>query len=288
MTHNYNNPFGKKGLQISIPEPCHEDWNQMTPMERGRFCDACQKNVWDFTKASDRELYRFFENKPQGVCGRFSTHQLNRDIVPMVDKPHKRAPWYFAGVLSLGSLWANAQDIPETEEKPNHSVVVKTGDCDSLQESINGIHFTVTDNLGDPLAHALIVAMRGDQIVGQTTTDGNGKASLGTLEGRATEEIEYTIRVEINGYHRLEVVGNLVELNGKSLDIVLDRKDEFEIQTVEVVWEKPLIEVGGTCTVTTGGVQAQQMTEEPKVVESLEYGESLEETSKPKWWQFWK
>jgi len=36
-------------LQLSIPEPCHENWHQMTPTEQGRFCNACSKEVVDFS-----------------------------------------------------------------------------------------------------------------------------------------------------------------------------------------------------------------------------------------------
>ncbi|GAB5557392.1 MAG: hypothetical protein SchgKO_16050 [Schleiferiaceae bacterium] len=277
-----------KSLHISIPEPCHEDWNQMTPMERGRFCDACQKNVWDFTKASDRELYRFFENKPQGVCGRFSTHQLDRDIVPMVNRPQKRAPWYFAGVFSLGSLWANAQDIPESENnrKPSHSVVVKLLEPHSPLNVEKGIHFSVTDDLGDALAHANISVRQDNQLLANTETDLSGSAILEPLDGRPIEEIEYTITVKINGYHPLEMKGNLVELNGKTVDIVLDRLEEFEIQTVDVIVEKPLISMGATRTITTGRVYPRHDREKEKPTDDKPaVNEGSEE---PKWWQFWK
>ena len=33
-----------------IPEPCHENWNKMTPQEQGRHCAVCSKVVVDFTK----------------------------------------------------------------------------------------------------------------------------------------------------------------------------------------------------------------------------------------------
>ncbi|MEM8584754.1 MAG: T9SS type A sorting domain-containing protein [Bacteroidota bacterium] len=39
-----------KSLRITIPEPCHEDWNAMTSLEDGsRHCDSCAKNIVDFT-----------------------------------------------------------------------------------------------------------------------------------------------------------------------------------------------------------------------------------------------
>ncbi|MFY7839164.1 MAG: hypothetical protein ACOVP7_02760, partial [Lacibacter sp.] len=49
-------------FQINIAEPCHENWNKMSPVEQGRFCGSCQKNVIDFTTKSDEEIITFFNN----------------------------------------------------------------------------------------------------------------------------------------------------------------------------------------------------------------------------------
>lgn len=79
-----------KKIQLSIPEPCHEDWNAMTQVEKGKFCDSCQKQVVDFSAMSDRQLAEFFKKPSIGsVCGRFMTEQLDRDI----EIPRKRIPW---------------------------------------------------------------------------------------------------------------------------------------------------------------------------------------------------
>lgn len=79
-----------KKLQLSIPTPCHEDWENMKPSERGRFCNSCQKQVVDFSIMSDRQVAEFFKKPSTGsVCGRFMTEQLEREI----EIPKKRIPW---------------------------------------------------------------------------------------------------------------------------------------------------------------------------------------------------
>lgn len=84
-----------KLIQISIPQPCHEDWNNMTPMEQGRFCNDCQKCVVDFTGFSDRQLMIFFDShKGQKVCGRFNGTQLNKAI-SIPKQPHSLLYSYF-------------------------------------------------------------------------------------------------------------------------------------------------------------------------------------------------
>jgi hypothetical protein len=62
---------------ITIPKPCHEDWNAMTPSETGRFCSSCTKNVVDFTTKNATEIQSFFiENQAKSICGRFKNEQL--------------------------------------------------------------------------------------------------------------------------------------------------------------------------------------------------------------------
>lgn len=69
-------------IAISIPKPCHEDWNAMTPgSEAGmaeRFCDSCQHSVADLTTATDAELVALFTGDAKPKCARFDPRQLER------------------------------------------------------------------------------------------------------------------------------------------------------------------------------------------------------------------
>jgi hypothetical protein len=67
-------------MKLTIPKPCHENWDAMTPDEKGRFCSACSKTVRDFTAAADEEIAETFSGTAELVCGRFNTSQLNRDL----------------------------------------------------------------------------------------------------------------------------------------------------------------------------------------------------------------
>lgn len=78
-----------KYLNIEIPQSCHENWNAMQPKAQGRHCLSCEKTVVDFTAMTDVELINFFSNKKDNVCGRFTTEQLDRDILI----PKKKIHW---------------------------------------------------------------------------------------------------------------------------------------------------------------------------------------------------
>ncbi|WP_267402587.1 MULTISPECIES: hypothetical protein [unclassified Chryseobacterium] len=68
-------------MKITIPKPCHENWNSMTTEEKGRFCAVCSKTVKDFTTASDEEIINAFSNSSEkNICGYFNESQLNIDL----------------------------------------------------------------------------------------------------------------------------------------------------------------------------------------------------------------
>jgi len=63
--------------KISIPEPCHENWADFTPTQKGAFCGSCQIDVVDFSnKTPDQVKTILQENAGKHMCGRFKKTQL--------------------------------------------------------------------------------------------------------------------------------------------------------------------------------------------------------------------
>jgi hypothetical protein len=186
-----------KKIQLSIPEPCHENWNDMTPVDKGRFCGSCQKQVVDFSNMSDREVAQFFKKPSIGsVCGRFMQDQLNRDLTI----PKKRIPWvkYFFQVALpafLFSAKAKAQGsvVKVSVEKlvksktpdcgldtlkdkvPSHERLVETGFIVMATPVPKIIRGKVVDDQNNPLSSASIF-IKGTSI--GTVTDSAGFFSL--------------------------------------------------------------------------------------------------------------
>lgn len=74
---------------VRIPEPCHEDWNRMLPDEKGKFCNSCNKSVFDFSTKTDAEIKNILlEQKDQKVCGHFRKSQINRPLNIRVNIHH--------------------------------------------------------------------------------------------------------------------------------------------------------------------------------------------------------
>jgi hypothetical protein len=69
---------------ITIPSPCHEDWNAMIPKDQGRHCGSCCKTVVNFTTWQPQEILLYFKSN-KNVCGRFTADQLNEPIPTQED-----------------------------------------------------------------------------------------------------------------------------------------------------------------------------------------------------------
>jgi hypothetical protein len=118
----------QKYLTISIPTPCHENWDAMTPTAQGRFCGACQKEVVDFSGKTDAEILAFFE-KYESPCIRIETHRLDKPLVPLYTYPLPRTPyrWYrplvtaaLIATLSVANVYAQTETTPiKTEQTQN-------------------------------------------------------------------------------------------------------------------------------------------------------------------------
>jgi len=152
-----------KKINLSIPKPCHENWDAMTTVEKGKFCGACQKVVVDFTRMNDRELAAFFKKPLDNICGRFQQEQLNRDIV----MPRKRVPWvkcFFQITLPafLLSLKSSAQKSTKGEisvicQKEIQGKLVVPPTQSSMDGNPKDVKGKVVDEKGKAVPYATVV-----------------------------------------------------------------------------------------------------------------------------------
>ncbi|UQB67438.1 hypothetical protein [Epilithonimonas zeae] len=124
--------------KISIPNPCSENWNEMSPEDQGRFCSVCSKCVIDFTEKKPQEIQQLIEKKSDdSICGRFYNHQLNINdskSVKIKEKLFRYVPLSFQnsrlslGLLSL-ILFLTGCSKPEKE-----NCIATTGLVDIIEE----------------------------------------------------------------------------------------------------------------------------------------------------------
>ncbi len=210
--------MGKK-IQLTIPAPCHENWEAMTPVEKGRFCAACQKQVMDFSRMNDRQVAEFFKKPSTGsVCGRFMQDQLQRDM----EIPVKRIPWvkYFfqfaipaffvsakakaqgevrvissrpavtsEQLITVGKVVPEVCSLPVPRNTPASAISVKNN------LTIKGL---ITDEYNNPVQHVSVI-LKGTKY--GTQTDGSGLFRL-TAIPRGEKKI--ILQISCVGFEAME------------------------------------------------------------------------------------
>jgi hypothetical protein len=158
---------------ISIPEPCNEKWDEMTPTEQGRFCDVCATEIYDFTQISNRELVNKLKNK-ESICARYRKDQLDVNLYANSNTGLSRMGLLF----SLTSLFAVSQpalaqgkiESISTQQK-SQVLADSTKNKNANYKTIKG---TVWDDVG-PIPGASVL-VKGTQ--NGTVTDFDGKFEL--------------------------------------------------------------------------------------------------------------
>src|SRR5262245_35126293 len=56
--------------QISIAKPCPARWDEMTGDERARFCQHCQKHVYNLSAMTAADAVALIREKEGKLCGR--------------------------------------------------------------------------------------------------------------------------------------------------------------------------------------------------------------------------
>jgi CarboxypepD_reg-like domain/Secretion system C-terminal sorting domain len=257
-----------KKIQLTIATPCHENWDNMTPVQQGKFCGSCQKQVVDFSNMSDRQVAEFFKKPSTGsVCGRFMTDQLDRAI----EIPRKRIPWLkyffqFAIPAFLVSIKASAQKTQgtvglikitkDTTKIPKHPLLMGKvarpvctqplmGDVEFIPREVTKLSGTVqlkvVDEKGDPVPYASIET----GVIGKGgAADKNGLFKL----DKSILKINGKIFVSSAGYERKEVSVKTISPAGESVTIVLQLKGWLDEVVVTAISQQR------TTRITTGAV----------------------------------
>lgn len=233
-------------IRINIPQPCHEDWDRMTPQAQGRFCNSCQKCVVDFTRFTDEQLYKFLaEHKGESICGRVNRYQLNRQI-KLSPQPHSTLyKWIIAAGLAL--IFVATPESRSFAQAPFTTtqltdIAASNTDDSTRYINVKVISGIVIDDKKDPVTGAVIMLKTGTEKIGAVSDiDGNFSFdipdSFQLLESRFSVHYVgyYSYQCDINEmsmFNNIEVIlepsssTGLIEIG--LLDYNPPRIDKFE------------------------------------------------------------
>ncbi|MFD1603739.1 hypothetical protein ACFSJW_10505 [Flavobacterium artemisiae] len=117
--------------KITIPKPCHENWDEMTPRENGRFCMSCSKTVVDFSTMNPEEIRHYFtEHQNEKICGRFKKSQLDTITIQIPDRILYAQTQYYkmfllALFISMGTTLFSCSDKNGNKKKIDKIEIVE-------------------------------------------------------------------------------------------------------------------------------------------------------------------
>ncbi|SMO82294.1 carboxypeptidase-like regulatory domain-containing protein [Solitalea koreensis] len=167
-------------MKINIPQPCSENWTEMSSSTSGRFCTSCQKEVIDFTLHVDNEIVASLNQLNGKICGRFTNDQLDRTLLK-----NKSTSVNFTSFLSiLGSIFLFHSPPTKAAIKPSQLIQILPSSNDNLKkitpkvaDSLKHIRGKVidSDNYNNNIS-GVAVLIKGTNI--ETHTDENGEFTL--------------------------------------------------------------------------------------------------------------
>jgi hypothetical protein len=251
----------RKTIEFSIPVPCHEKWNEMTPMEKGRFCASCQKNVVDFTTMSDQELIHFLKRRKQETCGRFREDQLDRE---MSIEAYNRIHWfkYFLRLL-LPTLLFTSKSFAQGKVKATNSgnkekPLIEYVKMPGLLESADSSTKKILRRKGLPLRHALsgrVIDKNGNEIQGASvmlpgTKEGVSSDSDGKFTLSVKKDFPLTLAVTYVGYEQV-IIEITKEMADSPVEITLsENKTLNEVVVVGYGISRRRVMMGAVCSST--------------------------------------
>jgi hypothetical protein len=171
---------------IEIPKPCNENWNKMTPTEKGMYCSNCKKEVIDFTGFSNYKLAKRI-NQNETICGRFLPSQINTELnYSKINRVQK-----FGILFGISSLFFALPLFAQTK-KTNIEIVEKNPtEKPTDQNNFIEIYGTITDKTG-PLP-GVNVSQNNTKNQTSTNIDGNFiiKIPIEYFEGKVFLKFQY-------------------------------------------------------------------------------------------------
>jgi hypothetical protein len=147
----------ERKYKITIPEPCQEDWNKMTPNDNGRFCGSCSKNVVDFTNMLPKEIQAYFLQH-SNVCGRFKKSQLDSLTIQipnhvLYSQTHYHKMFLLALFIAMGTTLFSCSDKNGSKQKIDKVEVVD--DTLEINNTTVGMRLPPKADLNDSLHHKI-------------------------------------------------------------------------------------------------------------------------------------
>ncbi len=233
-------------IQINIPIPCSQSWEEMTPFGAGRFCAHCSKTVIDFTTYSNTALYNFFAKNNDHVCGRFLSTQITKPIhVP--HQPHSRL-YRLTVAFGLTLLFTQApallaQTRPPIVAQTEKEYKIKSSDPFGL------IKGNILDQAAQPLPDVVVQVYKDGAYKAGAMTGSDGNFSIPPIDPGT-----YTVIFSHPGHDTITDINTIVTAGQVSM--LYHRLNPAGTIASSVIADPLIVDINTPRVITTGSAVA--------------------------------
>ena len=171
----------KLPFRITLDSPCSEDLNNMQDTTCGKFCNSCQKEVFDFTKLSDNEIYKIMQANTGKVCAQLTSAQLENGFT-YTEETYNNIAWlkYAASILFMGGITNAFSQTAIWEFKPTKTEQQsKTTSNSTTKDSINIQGTIINAVTNKPLTYPMLVELQSEnRTLTQTKSSDSGSFNI--------------------------------------------------------------------------------------------------------------
>lgn len=104
-----------KTSPIRLSFQCDQNWDEMPPTAKGKFCQECSREVIDFTSKSRAEIRNHIRNSEGRVCGNVLQSHVDPNIIAEL-----RMPTWLRRTIAVASMGLIASATPVLAQRTHY------------------------------------------------------------------------------------------------------------------------------------------------------------------------
>lgn len=215
----------KKAFSISVKEPCSENFINFKKTKSGGYCNSCQKEVIDFTRLSNLEITKRFENDYGKTCGRFKTSQLRTYKVDTAKTMSTNIFFRSLGIASFSLLALCTTTNAEAQDNVTTNPIVETQMVTSNDLKTNSAQKVDSYTVLGTVLDESNLPLPGVNVILKGSTEGTLTDYDGKFEFPSKLKVNDVLVFSYIGYDNKEYKIKASETNSINITIIFDTTD---------------------------------------------------------------
>ncbi len=97
--------------RMQVQTPCEMDWELMAGDKKVRYCDLCQRNVYNLVQLTRVEIDKIWETEPERVCARIMKDDAGRLVTRETDATAAKTKSYQFSTFFLLALMTSCAPL---------------------------------------------------------------------------------------------------------------------------------------------------------------------------------